>query len=93
MNPQKDSLSEALRELAATSPQASPELGVRLSNEFTRHHVQRRRKRTAVAIGWRRALRSRCTGCVRLDMLERRRWLLPAAQTAQAPTRPQVRRT
>lgn len=51
MNPQRDALSEALRELRATSPQASPELGVRLSNEFLRHHVQRRRKRAALGIG------------------------------------------
>ena len=42
MNPQRDALSEALRELAAASPQASPELGARLSSEFARHHVQRR---------------------------------------------------
>jgi hypothetical protein len=91
MNPQKDNLSEALRELAATSPQASPELGVRLSNEFTRHHVQRRRKRTAVAIGlavciaicayWPRPRGHAGTAKV----------VTPAAQTAQAPTpAPQV---
>lgn len=52
MNPQRDTLSEALRELAAASPQASPQLGVSLSSAFARHHVQRRRRnRVAFAIG------------------------------------------
>ena len=52
MNPQRDTLSEALRELAAASPQASPELGARLNSEFTRHHARRRRRnRVAFAIG------------------------------------------
>lgn len=52
MNPQRDTLPEALRELAAASPQASPELGARLNCEFTRHHARRRRRnRAAFAIG------------------------------------------
>lgn len=52
MTVQRDTLSEALRELAATSPQASPELGARLQEAFARHHAQRRlRRRAAVAAG------------------------------------------
>ncbi len=85
MNPQRDTLSEALRELAATSPQASPELGARLQSEFTRHHVQRRRRRAAVVFG--------LAACLALGVY----WLRPrgevakikvvepATQTAQAP--------
>lgn len=52
MNPQIDTLSEALLELAGASPEASPELGARLREAFTLHHVQRRmRQRVAVAVG------------------------------------------
>jgi hypothetical protein len=52
MNPERDTLSEALRELAAASPQASPELGARLGESFARHHARRRlRQRVAVAVG------------------------------------------
>jgi hypothetical protein len=51
MKPQRDTLSEALHELAATAPQASPELGVNLRSAFVRHHAQRRRKRAAIAFG------------------------------------------
>jgi hypothetical protein len=52
MNPQRHTLSESLRELAADSPQASPELGVRLRQAFARHHAQRRRRKRAVfAVG------------------------------------------
>lgn len=52
MNPQRDTLPEALRELAAASPQASPELSARLNSEFARHHARRRRRnRAAFAIG------------------------------------------
>jgi hypothetical protein len=51
MNPGKDTLSEALRELAAASPQASPELGAHLGDAFTRHHAERRRRqRLALAV-------------------------------------------
>jgi hypothetical protein len=49
---QRDTLSEALRELAAASPQGSPELGARLGDAFARHHARRRmRQRVAVAVG------------------------------------------
>jgi hypothetical protein len=52
MTVQRDTLSEALRELAATSPQPSPELGTRLQEAFAQHHVRRRlRRRVAVAAG------------------------------------------
>ncbi len=51
MNPRRDLLPEALRELAAGAPEASPELGARLSSAFARHHVQRRRKRAAIVVG------------------------------------------
>ena len=52
MNPQRHTLAESLRELAANSPQASPELGVRLQQAFARHHAQRRRRKRAVfAVG------------------------------------------
>ncbi len=51
MNPQRHTLSESLRELAANSPQASPELGVRLGQAFARHHAQRhQRKRIVFAV-------------------------------------------
>lgn len=51
MNPGKDTLSEALRELAAASPQASSEIGVNLSRAFAQHHAKRRmRQRMAVAV-------------------------------------------
>lgn len=49
MNSSPDSLSKALRELAAASPKgAPPEVGVRLRSAFARHHSRRRRKRIAV---------------------------------------------
>jgi hypothetical protein len=48
MNPQPHTLSESLRDLAANSPQASPELGVRLREAFARHHAQRRLRKRAV---------------------------------------------
>ena len=51
MNPQKDTLSEALREMAAASPQASPELGTRLGEAFTRHHARRRMRQRTIAGG------------------------------------------
>lgn len=51
MSPQRDALSEALREMAAASPEASPELGDRLSRAFARHHVRQRRKRAAIVFG------------------------------------------
>jgi len=51
MNPQKDTLSEALRELAGASPEVPAELGSRLSSEFARHHVWRKRKRAGVVLG------------------------------------------
>jgi hypothetical protein len=86
MNPQRDTLSEALREMAAASPAASPELGARLSIAFARHHVQqRRRKRAGVVLG--------LAVCLAISIY----WLrphrapetvkvtTPAPQTAQAP--------
>ena len=48
MNQQRHTLSESLRELAANSPQASPELGVRLRQAFATHHAQRRLRKRAV---------------------------------------------
>ena len=87
MNPQRDALSEALREMAAASPEASPELGARLTTAFARHHAQRRmRQRVAVVIA--------LAACVAVSVY----WLRPrgqvakvkvgepATQTAQAPT-------
>ena len=87
MNPKRDTLSEALRELASASPEASPELGARLSSAFARHHVQRRlRQRVAVLVA--------LAACVVISVY----WLRPrgqvakikmverAAQTAQAPS-------
>ena len=86
MNPQRHTLSESLRELAANSPQASPELGVRLRQAFARHHAQRRlRKRAvfavslaaclAIAVAWLR------TGKQTQDV----RKPGPPAQVAKAP--------
>jgi len=49
MSLSRDSLSEALRELAANSPQsASPQLGASLRNAFARHHARRRQKQALV---------------------------------------------
>jgi hypothetical protein len=42
MNLQRDPLSEALSELAATSPEGSPELRSRLAEAFAHHHARRR---------------------------------------------------
>ncbi len=92
MNPQRDTLSEAVRELAAASPQASPELGARLNSEFTRHHARRRRRnRVAFAMG--------LAACLAISVA----WLRtgkqpkavkvvePSSQTAKAPSpTPQV---
>lgn len=86
MNPQRHTLSESLRELAANSPQASPELGVRLRQAFARHHAQRRlRKRAvfavslaaclAIAVAWLRTVKQ--TQDVRKPG--------PPAQVAKAP--------
>ena len=72
MNPQRDALSEALRELAAASPDASPELGVRLSSTFARHHAQRRlRQRVAALIA--------IAACVAISLY----WLRPRGQVAK----------
>lgn len=52
MNPADDSLSRALRELAAASPRgASPELEARLKRAFVRHHTRRRRTRMVMFAG------------------------------------------
>lgn len=49
MNPRKDSLSEALRELASASPQGAPsEVGASLRDAFARHHWRRRKRETAL---------------------------------------------
>ncbi len=86
MNRQRDALSEALREMAAASPEVSPELGARLSSAFARHHSQRRlRQRVAVVVAlaawvaisvyWLRPEREAATVKV----------AAPAPQTAQIP--------
>lgn len=52
MPERRDTLPEALRDLAATSPQASADLGARLGEAFARHHARRRmRQRVALAVG------------------------------------------
>lgn len=49
MNPTEDTLSKALRDLAATSPHGAPaELGDRLKGAFARHHARRRQRRVAL---------------------------------------------
>lgn len=50
MNPQKDTFSEALRELASASPEASPEVHARLGEAFIRHHARRRLRQRAAAV-------------------------------------------
>jgi len=92
MNPQRHTLSESLRELAANSPQAPPEVGVRLRQAFARHHAQRRlRKRSVfavslaacllIAVAWLR------TGKQMQDVGKPR----PPAQVAKAPVpRPEI---
>ena len=69
MNPQRDPLSEALRDLRAASPKPSPELGARLSRDFARHHVWRRRQRAALAIGF--------AACLAISIY----WLWPQRRT------------
>ena len=50
MSAPKNTLSEALRELAAASPQGAPsEVGLSLKDAFVRHHSRRRRRRMTVA--------------------------------------------
>ena len=52
MTRQRDALSEALRELSATSPGASADLHARLGEAFVRHHARRRlRQRAGVVVG------------------------------------------
>lgn len=84
MNPQRDILSDALREMASASPEGSPELRARLDAAFAHHHAWRRRKRAAVVVI--------LAGCVAISAY----WLksraeiakvkvaAPASQTAQA---------
>jgi hypothetical protein len=50
MNPQRDALSEALHELAAEAPEASPELHARLDEAFLHHHSRRRLRNRAVVV-------------------------------------------
>jgi hypothetical protein len=72
MNPQRETLSEALREMAAASPEASPELGARLSGAFARHHAQRRLiQRGAVVVA--------LAACVAISVY----WLRPRGQVAK----------
>jgi hypothetical protein len=52
MNPTEDGLAKLMRALADTSPQgAPPELYVRLSEQFQRHHRRVRRKRAIIVGG------------------------------------------
>jgi hypothetical protein len=87
MNPQRDTLSEALREMAAASPEVSPELGARLTTAFARHHSQRRlRQQVAVVVA--------LAACVAISVYWLRprgqvakiKMVEPATQTAQAPS-------
>ena len=94
MNPQRHTLSESLRELAANSPQASPVLGVRLQQAFARHHAQRRlRKRAvfavslaaclAIAVAWLRTGKRRKTSG-NLDLLHKwRKRLCPSQRLSR----------
>lgn len=87
MNRHRDTLSEALHELAATSPGASPELHVRLGEAFVHHHARRRvRQRVLIVVA--------LAACVGISVY----WLRPrgevakvkvvepASQTAEAPS-------
>lgn len=87
MNPQRDRLSEALRELASASPEASSELHARLGESFAQHHAQRRlRQRTAVVVA--------LAACVAIFLVALRiskrngtaNVIDPSPTTAQAPS-------
>ena len=86
MTVQRDTLSEALRELAATSPQASPELGARLQEAFAQHHAQRRlRRRAAVAAGLAACLVTALAWLTTAKQTREVRKLEPPAQVAKTP--------
>jgi len=86
MNPEKDTLSEALRELAANSPQASQNLGANLQQAFARHHARRRlRQRTIVAVGL-AACVAISVGLLRTGRQTRTaQTVTPSSQVAKAP--------
>ena len=87
MTVRRDTLSEALRELAATSPQASPELGVRLQEAFAQHHAQRRlRRRTVVAACLAACLVMALAWLTTTKQTREVRKLEPPAQVAKTPT-------
>lgn len=86
MNPQRDAWSDALRELAATSPEASPELHARLGHAFAHHHARRRmRQRISVVLA--------LAVCIGISVYWLRphgqvakvKFVEPAAQAAKAP--------
>ena len=86
MNPQRHTLSESLRELAANSPQASPELGVRLRQAFARHHAQRRlRKRAVFAVSLAACLAIAVVWLRTSKQMQDVGKLEPSAQVAKAP--------
>ena len=86
MTVQRNTLSEALRELAATSPQASPVLGARLQEAFAQHHAQRRlRRRAAVAAGLAACLVTALAWLITAKQTREVRKLEPPAQVAKTP--------
>ena len=86
MTVQGDTLSEALRELAATSPQVSPELGARLQEAFVQHHAQRRlRRRVAVAAGLAACLVTALAWLTTAKQTREVRKLEPPPQVAKTP--------
>ncbi len=86
MTVQRDTLSEALRELAATSPQASPELGARLQEAFSQHHARRRlRRHAAVAAGLAACLVTALVWLATAKPTREVRKLEPPAHVAKTP--------
>ena len=87
MNPQRDALSEALHELAATSPEASRELHARLGEAFVHHHARRRQRRRLAVV----AALVLCVGISAYWLRPRGevakvKVVEPASQTAKAPS-------
>ncbi len=75
MNPHRDPLSQALRELASTSPAASPDLHARLDDAFVHHHARRRmQQRVAIFVA--------LAVCALVSMY----WLRPSGPVAKIKT-------
>lgn len=86
MSPQRDTLSDALRELGSASPQASPALQSQLGEAYVRHHARRQLRQGVAAV-------MALAVCVGISLywltgrgqVARRNVVEPAPTTAQTP--------